>query len=161
MPDACLRRAADAAEIIKVWPDGHPLRAFREKQAQHQGRLRSAVLLWGVQSVDQSTRDIYNSSDVGLAEWDADFDLSDPEAQKAVLRGCDEPPRQHQLLGTLTTSAENVHSKDRCVLRALDSWASARYSLRLPLPPQVFLRALIGFLMEQPSWLADSTPSGH
>ena len=155
MPDACLRRAADAAEIIKVWPDGHPLRAFREKQAQHQGRHRSVVLLWGVQSVDQSTRDIYNSSDVGLAEWDADFDLSDPEAQKAVLRGCDEPPRQHQLLGTLTTSAENVHSKDRCVLRALDSWASARYSLRLPLPPQVFLRALIGFLMEQPSWLAD------
>ena len=60
-------------------------------------RARRVVLQWGVAGVDRSRANVFDETDLGAARWDEAFDLSDPEAQRAVLRACDEPLRDPRL----------------------------------------------------------------
>lgn len=131
---------------VMVWPEGHIVRTYFELSWGRQYAREQVVMLqWGVAGIDRSRSSPYEEDELGEPIWDDAFALDEPEAQRAVLRACDEVPR---------VAALRVRDQT-CVLRALDAWVRGRYRLSLPLPRHVFLRALLGFLLEEPHWLSD------
>jgi len=155
-------------ESEQWWPSYHnfqKLADLRERGGPFLSRDEDAFstvhLAWGLKGFDTSSRNIWDSEDFGTLEYDKNFDMSSPEAQRHMLgvcprarsepctaSGCDEDEDGNRFLVRYDRS--DLDSFERCWIEDFNTYVQENlndtYPDGLPVNQTDFLPTLKGFM---------------
>ena len=140
-----------AAQDVSVWPEWHnEFKYMHARDTLFDLSEEQVHVIWGVKGVDRTGVNLWDESDLGRVVWDDEFDASDPEAQMALLRACDELPKRKEL--------KVAEGSVQCVMGAFRDWEVERSKLPLagnvtwPMAPSEFRTRFGAFILANQEW---------